>query len=368
MISGIIAEYNPFHTGHKYLLDQAEGLKIVAMSGNFMQRGEPAIVDKWTRAKMALEHGADLVVELPFLVSVQSADHFAQGAIDILHRLGVEQLVFGTEEPIDYQGIAAIYAERSAEMEQFVKHLPDSLSYPQKTQTMWQKFANLTFTGDTPNHILALAYAKAVAEKGIQLIPIQRQGAGFHSDEVMTSYASATAIRKEAGQIEVIREFLPSADLFEKAIKITWDNYFDLLCYQIVTHKDLSQIFQINDELASRIRHSIKSVGNIEELVDAVATKRYTKARVRRALTYILVNAVESALPEAIHVLGFTPQGQAHLKKMKEHAQLITRIGKEPWDRLTQQADRVYQLGFKGMVDQTYGRVPIRTEVNASRS
>lgn len=73
-------------------------------------------------------------------------------------------------------------------------------------------------------------------------------------------------------------------------------------------------------------------------------------------------------MPEAIHVLGFTPQGQAHLKKMKEHVQLITRIGKEPWDRLTQQADRVYQLGFKGMVDQTYGRVPIRTEVNASRS
>ena len=86
-ITGIIAEFNPFHNGHKFLLDQLEGLKIVAMSGNFVQRGEPAIIDKWTRTQMALESGADLVVELPFLVAVQSADYFAQGAVDILDKL-----------------------------------------------------------------------------------------------------------------------------------------------------------------------------------------------------------------------------------------------------------------------------------------
>ena len=97
-VTGIIAEFNPFHNGHKYLLDHAEGVKIVAMSGNFVQRGEPAIVDKWTRAQMALENGADLVVELPFLTSVQSADYFAAGAVDILSRLGIDSLTFGTEE------------------------------------------------------------------------------------------------------------------------------------------------------------------------------------------------------------------------------------------------------------------------------
>ena len=108
-ITGIIAEFNPFHNGHKYLLDQAEGLKIVAMSGNFMQRGEPAIVDKWTRAQMALENGADLVVELPFLVSVQAADFFGQGAVDILARLGIDSLVFGTEEVLDSRKIADLH-------------------------------------------------------------------------------------------------------------------------------------------------------------------------------------------------------------------------------------------------------------------
>ena len=247
MISGIIAEYNPFHTGHKYLLEQAEGLKIVVMSGNFMQRGEPAIVDKWTRAQMALEHGADLVVEMPFLVSVQSADHFAKGAISILHRLGVEKLVFGTEEMLDYQKIADIYVDKSEEMENFVKNLPDNLSYPQKTQAMWQKFAGLTFTGDTPNHILGLAYAKAVVGTGIQLDPVQRQGAGFHSEEMETTYASATAIRKGADQLDLVRAFLPSASLFEEATKVSWRHYFPLLRYQIATHRDLSQVFQVNE-------------------------------------------------------------------------------------------------------------------------
>ncbi|MGV3145013.1 nucleotidyltransferase [Streptococcus parasuis] len=362
MISGIIAEYNPFHTGHKYLLDQAEGLKIVVMSGNFMQRGEPAIVDKWTRAQMALEHGADLVVEMPFLVSVQSADHFAKGAVSILHKLGVEKLVFGTEEMLGYQKIADIYVDKSEEMENFVKNLPDNLSYPQKTQAMWQEFAGLTFTGDTPNHILGLAYAKAVAGTGIQLGPVQRQGAGFHSEEVETTYASATAIRKGADQLDLVRDFLPSASLFEEATKVSWKDYFPLLRYQIATHRDLTQVFQVNEELASRIRSAIGSVATVEELVDAVATKRYTKARVRRVLIYILVNAMETPLPEAVRVLGFSARGQAYLKTVKERVGLVTRIGKEPWDSLTQQADSVYQLGADAIAEQTYGRVPVRVE------
>lgn len=144
-ITGIIAEFNPFHNGHKYLLDQAEGLKTVAMSGNFMQRGEPAIVDKWTRAQMALENGADLVVELPFLVSVQAADFFGQGAVDILDRLGIDSLVFGTEEVRDYQKIADLYTEKGAEMEKFVENLPDSLSYPRKPKLCGRNLLVLIF-------------------------------------------------------------------------------------------------------------------------------------------------------------------------------------------------------------------------------
>lgn len=160
-ITGIIAEFNPFHNGHKYLLDQIDGLKIIAMSGNFVQRGEPAIIDKWTRAQMALANGADLVVELPFLVAVQSADYFAQGAMDILRKLGIDTLAFGTEEVLDYQRLSALYGKKAEQMTAFLSTLPEELSYPQKTQLMWETFAGIDFTGDTPNHILGLAYAKA---------------------------------------------------------------------------------------------------------------------------------------------------------------------------------------------------------------
>ena len=363
-ITGIIAEFNPFHNGHKYLLDQAEGLKIVAMSGNFVQRGEPAIVDKWTRAQMALENGADLVVELPFLVSVQAADFFGQGAVAILARLGIDTLAFGTEEVLDYQQIADLYVERSDEMAKFVDNLPDSLSYPQKTQAMWKEFADLDFSGDTPNHVLALAYAKAVAGRKIKLHPIQRQGAGYHSVDKDVDFASATALRQHQNDQNFLERFMPSIALFENASKVNWEDYYPLLRYQILSNPDLTIIYQVNQEMAVRIKDAIKTAQTVDELVEIVATKRYTKARVRRLLTYILVQARENALPEGIHVLGFTEKGRQHLKPLKEQVHLVSRIGKEPWDAMTQKADQIYQLGHPSIAEQNFGRVPIRIESN----
>ena len=363
-ITGIIAEFNPFHNGHKYLLEQTDGLKIVAMSGNFMQRGEPAIVDKWIRAQMALENGADLVVELPFLVSVQAADFFGQGAVAILARLGMDTLAFGTEEVVDYQQIANLYTERGQEMELFMENLPDSLSYPQKTQAMWKEFAGLDFSGDTPNHVLALAYAKAVVGRKIKLHPIQRQGAGYHSVDKDVDFASATALRQHQNDQDFIERFMPSVALFENASKVNWEDYYPLLRYQILSNPDLTSIYQVNQEMAVRIKDAIKTVQSIEELVDAVATKRYTKARVRRLLTYILVQARESDLPEGIHVLGFTEKGRQHLKSLKDQVHLVSRIGKEPWDAMTQKADQIYQLGHPSIAEQNFGRVPIKIESN----
>ena len=363
-ITGIIAEFNPFHNGHKYLLDQAEGLKIVAMSGNFMQRGELAIVDKWTRAQMALENGADLVVELPFLVSVQAADFFGQGAVDILAQLGIDSLAFGTEEVLDYQRIADLYTEQGADMEKFVENLPDSLSYPQKTQAMWKEFACLDFSGNTPNHVLALVYAKAVAGRNIKLHPIQRQGSGYHSVDKDVDFASATALRQHQSDQDFLERFMPSVALFEQTSKVSWDDYFPLLRYQILSNPDLTTIYQVNQEMAVRIKDAIKTAQSVEELVEAVATKRYTKARVRRLLTYILVQARESDLPEAIHVLGFTEKGRQHLKYLKEQVHLVSRIGKEPWDVMTQKVDQIYQLGQPSIAEQNFGRVPIKIELN----
>ena len=363
-ITGIIAEFNPFHNGHKYLLDQAKGLKIVAMSGNFMQRGEPAIVDKWTRAHMALENGADLVVELPFLVSVQAADFFGQGAVDILARLGIDRLAFGTEEVLDYKKISDLYTEQGTEMENlWTIYLIPSL-IPRKPKLCGRNLQVLIFSGHTPNHVLALAYAKAVAGRNIKLQPIQRQGAGYHSVDKDVDFASATALRQHQSDQDFLERFMPSVALFEQASKVSWDDYFPLLRYQILSNPDLTTIYQVNQEMAVRIKDAIKIAQSVEELVEAVATKRYTKARVRRLLTYILVQARESDLPEGIHVLGFTEKGRKHLKSLKEQVHLVSRIGKKPWDVMTQKADQIYQLGYPSIAEQNFGRVPIRIESN----
>ena len=150
-----------------------------------------------------------------------------------------------------------------------------------------------------------------------------------------------------------------SSDL---APQVSWEDYDQLLRYQILTHPDLTQIFQVNEEIANRIKDAIRSASSVEDLVEKVATKRYTKARVRRILTYILVGAMDQALPDAIHVLGFSAKGQAHLKDLKKSVEIVTRIGKEPWDDLTQQADQVYQLGHPQLPEQIWGRVPVRVE------
>ncbi|EHJ51688.1 nucleotidyltransferase [Streptococcus macacae] len=360
-VTGIIAEFNPFHNGHKYLLEQTQGLKIIAMSGNFVQRGEPAIIDKWTRAQMALANGADLVLELPFLAAVQSADYFAKGAVDILSKAGIDTLAFGSEEDLDYQRLSAIYEEKSKDMSGFLAALPKDLSYPQKSQLMWKKFAGVRFTGQTPNHILGLAYAKACAGFSIKLQPILRQGADYHSKEKDLLYASAASLRHHRKDRAFLAKAMPNSNWFQASPQVTWADYFHFLNYQIVTQPDLTQVLQVNEELARRIKKAIQQATSLDQLVEAVATKRYTKARVRRILTYILVGAYEeTALPSAVRVLGFTESGRRHLAAVKNKVRFISRIGQNPWDSLSQQADQVYQLGNPKISEQTWGRVPIQ--------
>ena len=215
-ITGIIAEFNPFHNGHKYLLEQADGLKIVAMSGNFMQRGEPAIVDKWIPSPDGAGKWCRFGRRIALFSQCSGSGFLGQGAVDILDHLGMDTLAFGTEEVLDYQQIANLYTERGQEMELFMENLPDSLSYPQKTQAMWKEFADLDFSGDTPNHVLALAYAKAVAGRNIKLHPIQRQGAGYHSVDKDVDFASATALRQHQSDQDFLERFMPSVALFEQ--------------------------------------------------------------------------------------------------------------------------------------------------------
>lgn len=359
-ITGIIAEFNPFHKGHEYLLSQADGVKIVAMSGNWMQRGEPAFIDKWTRTEMALRNGADLVVELPLLVAVQGADYFAAGAVELLQTLGVNELLFGTEndETTDYQQISEIYAIKSAEMTDYLESLPAQMSYPVKAELMWTHFAGVKFDGGTPNHILGLAYAKAASKTKIRLRTVQRE-TNYNDATLSGNLASATAIRQNW---TAAQDFVPENcwELLQEAPKTSWADFWELLRYKIVSMPDLTLIYQVNAELANRIKANIKQAQNLNELVELVYTKRYTKGHIRRILVYILLNVSRDfARPEQIHVLGFTSAGQEVLAKAR--GKLCTRIGKFPWDAQTQRADDIYRLGNQQTKEQTFGRKPLRS-------
>ena len=156
-----------------------------------------------------------------------------------------------------------------------------------------------------------------------------------------------------------MEKFTPAHELLIQSPKVTWSALYPLLRYQIISHPDLTSFYQVNQELAVRLREAAKTSYTTEELVEQVATKRYTKARIRRILTYILVGARDELLPSWIHVLGFTQAGQEHLKKMKGKTEFVSRIGQEPWDSLTQQADRIYQLGNVKLEEQNFGRIPI---------
>ncbi len=186
----------------------------------------------------------------------------------------------------------------------------------------------------------------------------------YHSVDKDVDFASATALRQHQSDQNFLERFMPSVTLFEQTSKVSWDDYFPLLRYQILSNSDLTTIYQVNQEMAVRIKEAIKIAQSVEELIELVVTKRYTKARVRRLLTYILGQTRESDLPEGIHVLGFTEKGRQHLKSLKGQVHLVSRIGKEPWDVMTQKADQIYQLGNPSIAEQNFGRVPIRIEKN----
>ncbi|MDR2976746.1 MAG: nucleotidyltransferase [Streptococcaceae bacterium] len=360
-ITGIVAEFNPFHNGHKLLLDAAgeDTTKVVVMSGNWMQRGEPSFVDKWVRTEQALAGGADLIVELPLMSALQGADFFALGAVDILQRLGVDEILFGTESELDYQRISEIYAEKSTEMTAYMAALPELMSYPLKAEKAWAHFAGVQFDGNTPNHILGLAYAKAAAGTGIQLRTIQRR-TRYNGTELAGEIASATAIRENFSEAE---SFVPehSRELLKKAPKTSWADFWELLRYKITVTADLTRIYQVNDELAHRIHSYVKTAPTLDALIEQVYTKRYTKGHIRRLLCYILLDIPrEFVLPEPIHVLGFTLKGQKVLAQArKNEVPICTRIGQHPWDALTQRSDEVYRLGNPQIPEQTYSRKPI---------
>lgn len=383
---GIIVEYNPFHSGHVYHAQKARELSgadvvVAVMSGNFLQRGEPAILDKWTRAKEALENGVDLVVELPFVWAVQSADYFARGGIKLLQALNCQSICFGTDsqKSIDYEAFGKFVAENETLIEETYKALNEKqLSYPQQMTHVFQTlYPELHLDFSSPNHVLGLSYAKENAkyDQPMELFPLQRKVTHYNEKKLHQQFASATAVRASALKQEwtELPAVLPSStyrDLRSEPL-VSWENYWPLLKYQLISrsNEELQKIYQMNEGIEYRMKEMALKAESFEQFIESVKTKRYTWTRLQRLSVYTLMNVSDHEVHDGwentgIRVLGMTDTGQKYLKTQREKAGLpiLTKQSKKMlrYFDTSLKSDRVYQLGDSEISEQNARRFPIQ--------
>lgn len=356
-IIGIIAEFNPFHRGHAFLINHAKNVLkadcvIVAMSGNFVQRGEPAVLDKFERTRMALACGADLIFELPVEFATASAREFASAGVALLEKTGiVDGLLFGTE------GISApkallpaargLLSEDTAYQEALREGLRSGASFPKARE------AALRASGipeaallSSPNNILAAEYLRAILEQGASLTPccLPRQGDGYHADSPSGSpFASATALRRMILSGEPAESLLPYVPeslfplyeslLSERSLSATGpDSLSGMLTARLLSLSaagtDLCDFWDVSPEIAGRLSRSAERLLSWNERVESLWTKQYTRSRISRALLHILLNIRREAAEQKkatgyisyLRLLGFSPAGRSLLPALKDQA------------------------------------------------
>lgn len=363
-VTGIIAEYNPFHNGHKYQIDYIKNKTsadyvIVAMSSDYVQRGTPAIFSKHTRAKMALLNGADLVIELPVSVSTSSAEFFCSGGVSLLDRLGVvDTLCFGSEigELTIIKKIAAILSEEPDKYRALLKkYLSNGLPFPQARSHALTEYCNLPYLEkilNSPNNILAIEYCKALIQQhsSINPVTIKRKGMGYNdtlSDLSLSSPtdepASASAIREiiykpnALCNLNILDSFMPknictlAKSILNNHAYATPGMFDQILIYALMKSdlSDLTKYLDVSHELARRIINTRNNITGFNQAVTLLKTKELTQTRIQRALLHIIlgIQDVPTQMPYA-RVLGFKKESSALLKSIKQNASipLITKL------------------------------------------
>jgi len=359
-IAGMITEYNPFHLGHQYhIAETKRSLKadavVCVMSGSFVQRGEAALLDKWSRASAAVRGGADLVLELPALFAVSSAEYFATAGVHLLNQLGlIDVLSFGSESGSleTLKASAATLSHHEARWKTARKTHPD-LSYPAlKAKILTDSGLN---AASAPNDILGIEYLKAIEALGASLHPftLQRAGHGYHDLSLEQThpkklFSSASAIRSallSGAPLSAIAETVPLQTL--ESLTAAMNHYpnrhfgFELLRYRLLLHTpdSLALIHDMEEGLPERILTASRSAKDYESLVTAIKSKRHTRSRIERVLAKILMEIPRTMigqnreiLPAYLRVLAFNERGRALLNQARKTAALpiLTRVS--PYD------------------------------------
>ncbi len=332
-IYGIIAEYNPFHNGHRYQIEEIRrrtgcGAVIAVMSGNFVQRGETALLDKWTRAEAALRCGVDLVLELPVVYSGSSAEHFAFGGIGILDGLGiVEGISFGveTDRPNELEKAAMLLADETPRFQASLKEaLSEGLSYAAARSRALKE----TVGGETeevirqPNNILAVEYLKQLYRRSSRMktLMIPRK-TGYYSMNAREQTAGAGWIRemvRDGMSLRELTEYYPEElrELYGSAAMVDPGWLFLLVQYVLRAGERLDEIDGVTEGLENRAVRQAVSASSMEQLTEGIKSKRYSRTAVQRMMTRILLRikkedmkAFEAADRYAVRVLGFTDKG-----------------------------------------------------------
>ena len=360
MAVGIICEYNPFHNGHLYHLNKVKELAngeeiILILGGNFLQRGNLSIINKYDKTKIALEYGINLVVELPFQYATQSSDLFAKGAISILKKLKCNKLIFGSESAnIElFKQLAKIQLNDKEYNKRIKRYLKDGLNYPTALSRALKDFSNFTII--EPNDILALSYIKEIISQNVDIVPLTiKRTNNYHDTELNNEISSATSIRKAIKELKDIKNYVPNITL-EYLKKENWENnYFNFLKYKIITEKNNLNKYQTVDEgIENRILKGIYNSNNLEELMNIVKTKRYTYNKINRMFTHILCSFTKEDAKnnkdlKYIRILGFDNIGKKYLNSIKKECDvpIITNIKKENVDLLSIEikCDSIYNL------------------------
>lgn len=349
---GIIAEYNPFHNGHAYHIQKAKELTgadycVVAMSGDFVQRGAPAVMDKYLRAESALRNGADLVLELPVCYAVSSAETFAQGAVSLLDRLGVvDTLCFGSEcgdIHLLMEFAKELLHETPVFKETLARELRIGHTYPQARNAALEasapRLTAYTNVLTSPNNILAIEYCKALLSRNSKIVPftVKRIGSSYHDNSLESNFCSAMAIReslRQAGTSALLAKQIPGAslrlmeDAYLKSYPVFTDDLSLLLQYSLLTKEaeGFTDYPDIDRELSDRILKFLPQYQDFRSFCDQLKSKNRTYARISRSLLHILLNIRQTDLACYIkegpvfyaRMLGFRESASALLSEIKK--------------------------------------------------
>lgn len=336
-VVGLITEYNPFHNGHLHHLRESlrvaeADASVAVMSGHFLQRGEPALLDKWLRTEMALAAGIDLVLELPCAFACSSAPHFARGAVQSLNALGVvDSLCFGSEagEIAPLQSAARLLLEREPDIDEGTRQLlRQGVSYPLAREGVLAALAP-DLSADmlsSPNNILGMEYLKALRQtsSSIRALTIQRLGAGYHSTDVTNPIASATGIRQRLAEGGSVEGLMPEAcrAILDKALSkgcfLDQDRLFSALQVLLLQEEEtLSGIYQVDDGLAQRLVDAAMAATSYAELSHRIKSRQWTLTRVQRILSYVLLQLARDEMsrflgsgPLYLRLLGASENGR----------------------------------------------------------